>query len=107
MSIWNEVERVKGEIQHLREAIDANPDAGRYVRALQARVRDYGKLIRRLAEIELARPLPRKELRGPYVEAMRLTIDEREWLEGRADCPHFKGRESDLAALRAEHWSAA
>lgn len=107
MSIKDDIERVRGEIAHLREVIAQNPDAGRYVRALQARVRDYGNLIRQLAEIELARPLPRKPVSTLYLAALKPTDAELAWLGGEADCPYFEGREEKLAAIRAEHWADA
>jgi hypothetical protein len=57
-NITYEIERLRVEIETLKEVIATNP-AGRYVRALQARERDYGKLIHKRGLMGLARQLPR------------------------------------------------
>jgi hypothetical protein len=102
-SLLAEIDRRKAEIKHLQDAIEEH-GAGRYVRALEARMHDYSRCIRKLAEAHLAKPLPVEPLPKLYFPSLNLTDEERAWLEGRADCPHFEGRETDLAAIRAEHW---
>jgi hypothetical protein len=101
-----EISRYDAEIAHLQDAFDET-GAGRYKRALEARLLDRKRCMRLIADVHLAKPLPEQPLPAMYFQAMTLTDDEIAWLEGRADSPRFKGCEAELAAIRAEHYGSA
>jgi hypothetical protein len=102
-SLRAEITRYDAEIAHLQAALEET-GAGRYRRALEARTMDRQRCLRLIAEVHLAKPLLRQPLAATYFRSIKITEEERAWLEGRADCPRFKGREAELAAIRAEHW---
>jgi hypothetical protein len=102
-SLLVEIDRYKAEIKRLQAAADATGE-GRYLRALEARKRDYSRCIRTLAEVYIAKPLPQQPVSTLYLAALKPTDAELAWLGGEAPCPHFLGREADLAAIRSEHW---
>jgi hypothetical protein len=106
-NLRDEINRLKGEIKLLKAAIAENP-SGRYWRALGARQLDLGKVVDKLARIELARPIRPNTLRTNHpARAMGLTAAELAWLEGKAPAPSFEGREKELNTIRREYWGAA
>jgi hypothetical protein len=102
MTLTDDINRLGREIDGLRAEILKNPQ-GRYFRALEARERDYGKLVIKRAMIELARPLPARKLPNS-VARVDMTADQRAWLEGRAPAPVYLDKPAELAAMRELYW---
>jgi hypothetical protein len=103
MTLTDEINRLSAEIEYLKATIITS-SAGRFIRALQARERDYGKLVNKRAMIELARPLPRRRLADELVVRTAMTADQRAWLEGRAPAPMYLDKPAELAAMRELYW---
>jgi hypothetical protein len=104
MTLTDEINRLKADIENLKAAIAADPTAGRFIRALQARELEYGKRVTKRAMIELARPLPRRTLSDGITARVDMTADERAWLEGRAPAPIYLDKPGELAAMRELYW---
>ncbi|QVN18850.1 hypothetical protein [Burkholderia pyrrocinia] len=104
-----EVDRLRTDIEALGREIATAPRPGLRA-ALAARRETYGRRLRRLAEIMLAAPMPRRELTPllrRQLDAMGATERDREWMSGRAPCPTFDGRDGELTAIRAEWYGGA
>ncbi|RQU89682.1 hypothetical protein DF133_15575 [Burkholderia cenocepacia] len=104
-----EVDRLRADIEALEHEIATAPRPGLRA-ALAARRETYGVRLRRLAEIMLAAPMPRRELTPllrRQLDAMGATERDREWMSGRAPCPTFDGRDGELTAIRVEWYGGA
>ncbi|MBU9163581.1 hypothetical protein [Burkholderia multivorans] len=104
-----EVDRLRADIEALEHEITTAPRAGLHA-ALAARRETYGRRLRRLAEIMLAAPMPRRELTPllrRQLDTMGATERDREWMSGRAPCPTFDGRDVELTVIRAEWYGGA